>query len=107
MSNIRIDWRETASLRSNHKINIQYSVGGKSYNTNIFPRKPVKDHLSVYYKPKNPEVISAKIGLGWEGKAFILIFILLGVYHFYPDFFIFDLIRSLTNSMASLKDKLQ
>lgn len=106
LSNIRIDWRGSASLRSNHKINIEYSVGGKSYNTNIFLGQPVKDHVSVYYKPKNPEVISAGIGLGWEGTVFISVFILLGVYHFFPDFFIFDVIESFTNSMTSLKNKL-
>lgn len=79
-TNIRLDWRGTATNLSQYKVNIQYSVDEKLYETDIFLNQLPENRLKVYYKPENPEIVSPKVGLGWEGITFISCVPLLVVY---------------------------
>ena len=106
LSHVFLGWRGGASIISNHRINIEYAVEGKSYRTDIYLSHPIEENLHVYYKPSNPEIVCAKKGLGWEGMVFISFFSLLILYKFFPDFFVFQLIKFIGDALNLFKDNI-
>lgn len=70
-ASIKFDWRGIATILSQYKVKTEYTVHGKLYETDIFLNQLPEDGFYIYYKPENPEIVSSKIGLGWEGIAFI------------------------------------
>jgi hypothetical protein len=80
IANIKLDWRGVATDLARYRVNIEYSVDGKLYETDIFLNQLPGKRLHVYYKPDNPEIISSNIGLGWEGITFLLLIPLLALY---------------------------
>jgi hypothetical protein len=106
LSYVLLGWRGGASLISNHRINLEYTVEGKSYRTDIFLSHPGDENLNVYYKPSNPEIVCATKGLGWEGIVFISFFSLLILYKFFPGLFIYKLIKFIGDTLNHFKDNL-
>ena len=91
LSNILLSWRGVASITYNHRINLEYTVEGKSYRTDIYLSHPGEENLYIYYKPSNPEIVCAKKGLGWEGIVFISFFSLLILYKLFRSFLFLSL----------------
>lgn len=105
-SGISLSWRGSASMSFNYRLNIEYSVEGSLYRTDIFLEKPEKESIFVYYKPGNPEIVCSNVGLGWDGIIFMSAFLTIVLNGIFPNFIAFDALKYLGDLLSSLKEKL-
>ena len=107
LSKIIIDWRGGASLFSSYNANIEYFVDGIAYTSEIRITRPPKKRISIFYKPGDPNIICLNKGLGWEGISFLTILLLVLISKLYPGLFIFDILKSISDSLASFKESIE
>jgi len=89
-----------------YEAEIKFSVNREQVEAKVYKAVPFKDELTIYYNPNSPGIICTHKGLGWRGAIFLIYIFLIFMYSYYPNFIVFEVLRTVGDVFSKLKENL-